>query len=210
VKSESCLGPLFACAWLGCFYKYEGDKMLNVRSECRGFSLIELITVIVVIGLLSIIAIPNIRSWIPNIRLNNASRDFYGLMMKAKGEAAKRNSICTVIFNQTVGTTNYQYVLIEDNSQLVGRVSEYDAGEPLIVGLEALPGNVFLDTTKGGGDGLSFPVNDDGRSFISFRPTAIPTGNNGAGFASGTLFLTNSNNKTKEIIVGQSGNIRIE
>ena len=179
---------------------------LHQAERRAGFTLIELLVAIGLIAILSAIAGPLFLQWIPNLQLTSASRDIYGVLTKAKGEAAKRNRNCTVVFRQTIAGTAYAYVLFED----ANGNSEYDAGEPLITSMINLPSRVFFDTAQGGGDGLSFTDNDDGNPSISFQPNSVPTDNGGV-LLPGTVgaFLKNSSGRTKSIVVNQFGNIRI-
>jgi type IV fimbrial biogenesis protein FimT len=184
---------------------------MRTKSEQTGFTLVEVIVVVAIVGILAVIAVPNFLSWLPNMRLNSAARDLYGIIMKAKGEAAKRNSNCTLNFNQSINGTTYAYVLFEDNNSTPGRNSEYDAGEQVIA-QQQWPKDVFLDATQGGGDGLSFTDNGDpppSSPSISFKPNAIPTDNDG-GIANGSAFLTNTKGRKKKVVVNQYGNVRIE
>ena len=61
-----------------------------------GFSLIELLVVIVILGALMAIAVPNYLSYIPKSRLKTAARDLYSELQLAKMAAIKVNGDCEV------------------------------------------------------------------------------------------------------------------
>lgn len=210
------------------------NKILN-RHKASGFSLVELMIAVAIIGIGAVIATPAIITTLSDMRLNSAARDLYGVIMKAKGEAAKRNSNCTVVFNQVIGpptftaNTTCAYVLFVDNNPAAGRNSEYDPGEEIITYLvkdqQGVPAawstDVSLDITQGGAPsitGFTLRLNDDGNPSISFKPTSIPTDNNG-GLANGTVFLISTSfigapilardAHQRNIVINQSGNVRI-
>lgn len=179
---------------------------MKTRLRQKGFTVVEVVIVTAIIGILIAVAIPAILSWLPNMRLNSAARDLYGVIMRAKGEAIRRNGNCTLVFNQVIGGTSFAYVLFQDNNPAIctpppGRSSEYDAGEPIIVQVDQWPQGVAVA-------GSTLPVNDDGLFSITFKSNSIPTGNN-CGLANGTLSLSNANGRIANIIVNRSGNVRI-
>ncbi len=78
--------------------KMEQEEMKN----SKGFTLIEVLIVIAMIGILSAIAIPNYINWLPNYRLKGAARDLYSNMQKVKLEAVKRNTDVGIAFTTVV------------------------------------------------------------------------------------------------------------
>jgi len=57
-----------------------------------GFTLIELVVVIAVLGILTAVGVPNFLSWLPKYRLKTAARDLYSNMQLAKLSAIKNNA----------------------------------------------------------------------------------------------------------------------
>jgi type IV fimbrial biogenesis protein FimT len=171
-----------------------------------GFTLIELLMTFVILGIMVSIAIPGFSRWLPNYRLKSAARDVFSNFQLAKLTSIKRNSYCTITFNQAISGTNYDYVVYVDSD----RDLEYDAGEDVITKLLWTDYKaVSFDITQGGGDGLTFTNNDDGLPSIAFTFTGLPKNNSG-GLGAGSVFLTNPNGKATKVVVSSAGNIRIE
>ena len=67
-----------------------------------GFTLTELVIVIVVLGILTAVGVPNFLSWLPKYRLKSAARDLYSNLQLAKLSAIKNNADWAIVFNKAV------------------------------------------------------------------------------------------------------------
>ena len=81
-----------------------------------GFTIIELIIVIAILGILTAVGVPNFLSWLPKYRLKSAARDLYSNMQLAKMAAIKANGNCSVTYSSnpdqyTVSLLNKTVVL---------------------------------------------------------------------------------------------------
>jgi prepilin-type N-terminal cleavage/methylation domain-containing protein len=121
----------------------------NVRKEHHGYSLVEILLTIVIIGVLSAIAIPNTVTQIANIRLRGAASNFSGLVQQARITAVQSNKTCSILFGLPSG--NGAYVDLNGNSS-------FDSGEPMI----QFGGNANQVAAPGGASGA--PANLDASS----------------------------------------------
>jgi type IV fimbrial biogenesis protein FimT len=68
--------------------------MLTARSHpaVAGFSLIELMVVVVIVAILSMLALPSYNRWIANTQVRTAAESLQNGLRQAAGEAVKRNT----------------------------------------------------------------------------------------------------------------------
>ena len=161
----------------------------------------ELMIVLGIMAVTGMFLLPGIVDWISDSRLDAAARDFVSNCQLAKMQAARRNARCTITFNLTVGSETYDYVIYVDTD----RDREFDTGEEILgqVKFSSEYGEVVFDTSKGGGDGVTFSNNGNDRPSVSFKSRGMPTG-------AGSVYVKNKIDKTKRVVVNRVGRIRIE
>jgi len=136
-----------------------------------GFTLIEMLTVFVVIGILAAIAIPSFSVWLPKYRLKRAVNDLHANLQLAKLTAIKENRTCSVSYS----TSPDQYTVSIINKTV--NLDHYGS-----------PGEIrFCNNPQTGGAPPPHPtINFNSRGIISSGVTAAVT----AKYA----YLTNNKN----------------
>lgn len=69
------------------------------KDNSRGFSLLELMVVIVIVGILAIITIPSMGAWQSKKDMNAAAREIASFLQQARSEAVRRNMVVRVEFS---------------------------------------------------------------------------------------------------------------
>ncbi|MCI5141125.1 MAG: type II secretion system protein GspH [Candidatus Electrothrix sp. ATG1] len=90
----------------------------------KGFSLLELMLVISLLGILSAISIPSLLRNAPERRLRNAARNLYADLQRARLVAVKENKKVTVRFNELAG-----YYFIDKDAQWEEGYKVWDTDE---------------------------------------------------------------------------------
>ena len=88
-----------------------------IMQDQKGFSLIELIVVLAIMGIATGIAVPVYNNMKPQIRLNGAARQLMGDLMWARMRAISENNNYVVAFGEVNGIlTNDTYYIYDDNN----------------------------------------------------------------------------------------------
>ncbi len=80
--------------------------MASLLNNKNGFTLIELVAVIAIMGIAMAVAFPALMQWLPGLRLKSAAQELYSNMSYAKSEAIARNRDWAVVF-QPGGAARY-------------------------------------------------------------------------------------------------------
>lgn len=89
---------------------------MRAKTGQRGFSLVELMIVIAIMGILAAVVTPGIMATIPRYRLRAEARELLINFKKAKMEAVKRNRNVVISFTPGVGDLGgYQMCVDTDN-----------------------------------------------------------------------------------------------
>ena len=83
------------------------NKTGDTKKRSNGFSFVELMVVIALVGILSAISIPSFLSALPEKRLKAAARNVYADLQRARVLAVKKNKKVTVRFNEA---EEYYYI----------------------------------------------------------------------------------------------------
>jgi len=178
--------------------------------RAKGFTIIELVVIIVIMGILALIAIPGFSRWLPNYRLRAATRDLFSNIQHTKLTAIKRHRTCAITFNRNAGGTIDGYVVYVDT---ITNLEFDDPGDEVLANVvfsERYDG-VLFDTSKGGGDGIDDTIidNDDNNPTIGFLSNGFSIGNDGNA-ARGSVYLkTNATGRERQVAVSAAGNITI-
>jgi prepilin-type N-terminal cleavage/methylation domain-containing protein len=164
-----------------------------MKRECSGFTVIELITVIVIFAILATLSISNFLSSRPRYELREAVSDILSMLQNARLRAVKENRRVVVLFDPDGnGRLEGEYIAFVDNGN--GGAGEWTrqigAGEPLVA-CGKLPAGVRISRTSFAHGHLRF----DSRGHL------MDINRN--------IYLESTNGQNRKITVYASGNCRV-
>ena len=148
-------------------------------SNRDGFTIMELMTVVAIIGILSAITIPNLIAWRTNYQLNSMVREIQSVIQGARLQATKGNSSVTISFNTAARKIQTE------------QINRAGAGFPSKIKTTALRPDLTMTT--------NFALNK-----IVYDNRGMLAGNIG-----GTITITNAKGKQLKVIVASTGKPRI-
>ncbi len=150
-----------------------------------GFTIMELMTVIAVIGILSAIAIPNMIAWRTNHQLSATAREVLSVINGARLEAIKNNATVTVSFDAGAREVTTSYT---------NRVTGADRTVTT-----PLKSSIEIDSTTFASNAFNF--NSRGFPVTIADPDV---------FASGDVTLTNAKGDSLTVTMASTGATRID
>ncbi len=152
----------------------------------KGFTLVELITVISIVAIISAIALPNMAGMIKDYRLRSAGRQLFSTLQRLKMRAVKENIDTKIYFDQdgTSGQYFYQSFVDTDDDDAIDTDEAFD--------------RVDLDE--------NLTIAYTGSNPKGFTPRGRPYGTTGSTI---TISLNNTG-KQVQIVMNSVGNIRAQ
>ena len=168
----------------------------SIRTECPGFTLIELMIVTIILGIIISAAIPAFSGWIPEYRLKAAVQDLYSNMQQVKMQAIKANDKFKMVFI-TSGSGSYEIRRSDETVERSISFLNYDSGGSIGYGC----GNASINATVSGG---SIPGD-----FVSYQYNKATFNPKGMG-SYGYVYMANGNGTAYAVGTWSSGVIVIK
>jgi prepilin-type N-terminal cleavage/methylation domain-containing protein len=178
-----------------------GAAMKQVK---KGFTLVELMVVISIIGILAAIVVPSITAAIEAYGLTSATHDFAFLLRKARSKAIKERRTVVIVFELTQrgGILDGQYVFDADGeSRAIIPEKKYGSLSRRYSGVQFGFGNANKSAAAPGGDLPESPVTFQGRK-VSFNSM----GTSNAGY----VYFSNKKGSASAVGLISTGIIRVK
>jgi type IV fimbrial biogenesis protein FimT len=114
----------------------------SLRSAARGFTMVELLTVISIVTIIVGVSAPSFSDFLSGQQAKGLSYDLTGDLMLARNEALKRNASVTVSRNGTDWTQGWRVVSVSDGEALSTR---NPVSLPATITLTGAPATITFD-----------------------------------------------------------------
>ena len=156
--------------------------ILRREISSEGFTMIETLVVVAIIGIMAAIAIPSFIGWLPDYRLRSATRDIVSALQEMKLRAIAENSNAVVIFDLTA--ESYQSFVDDGGADGSGTPNDnVHNGSELILKNITLPTGVEFISSTFNSSTAPYYFGFNSRGFLS------------TGATGGIITLQNSNSK---------------
>lgn len=123
-------------------------------SDDSGFTIVEIMIVIVIVAILASIAFPGMSKWIPNYKLKAAAQELHASMQRAKGMAVKSNRNVGMEFF-TVGCPpeggSYRFFIDDGAGTGNAKDNQMTGSESAFLGV-TIPAGICLSATTWAGN----------------------------------------------------------
>lgn len=161
----------------------DGAIMTKIRRNIKGFTLVELMITISIIGLIAILSVPNYQRFMHGWRLNGETQQLASALRTARSSAVMKNIDVVFSFDTDDGTYSWYEDMNRNGSLDNGEYesSEFDLGETIEITAHTL------------------------------SSTTLTFGNKGNTRESGSITLRNVLNNVRQVrIFGGTGNVTVD
>lgn len=189
--------------------------LVEIYKITNGFTLIELIVTLTILGILTALAAPGMSNFIKDQRLSGQTNDFVGDLNFARSEAIKRSSNITICKQDSVSTAPLCNTTAA-TPWSAGRVTFIDSdgngqiasSEMVLRNRQALDGNNTLVSITATTEDLAIPTHD-ARNRIVYAGTGLTTIRGGEE-ASFRFCDSRGTSKAVTILINSTGRSRID
>jgi len=107
--------------------------MKAILKSCRGVTMIELMTTVVIVGIVAAMASPHFQKGIDRIKFRSQSKNVVSMLRTARSNAVSEKALYGVAFNFDEGTI----VMFRDDANLGS--NQFDAGADSVISTDSLP-----------------------------------------------------------------------